>query len=132
MSDTIYRAGVIGLGIMGNIADGLGGRHPRWYAPCCHSDVYAFHARTELVAGSTRDAGRQQLFREKHGNKPVYADYRQMLEHEELDIVSIATPATCHAEMVVACAEDGVRGIYCEKAMATSLDECDRMIAACR
>ena len=116
---------------MGNIADGLGGRHPVLFRPCCHADAYEFNTRTELVAGSTRDPQRQKLFREARGGKPVYSDYRQMLEQEQLDIVSIATPATCHAEMVIAVAQAGVKGIYCEKAMATSLAECDKMIEAC-
>ena len=116
---------------MGNIADGLGGRHPEMYQPCCHADVYDFHSRTELVAGSTRAPERQALFREKRVGKPVYSDYREMLEEEKPDIVSIATPATSHAEITIEVAKFGVKGIYCEKAMATSLAECDRMIEIC-
>lgn len=131
MTDTIYRAGVIGLGVMGNIADGQGGRHPSWYPPCCHSDAYVSHPQTTLVAGSTRAPKRQQLFKKKHGDLPVYADYREMLEKEDLDIVSIATPATCHAQMVIDAAQARVKAIYCEKAMATSLAECDAMIGEC-
>ena len=131
VSEKTYRAGVIGLGVMGSIADGMGGRHPEWFRPCCHAETYLFHAGTELVAGSTRDLGRQRLFREKYGNLPVYEDYREMLTQEDLDIVSIATPAVCHSEMVLAAVDSGVRGIYCEKAMAVSIAECDVMNAAC-
>lgn len=127
----MYKAAVIGLGVMGNIADGLGGRHPAWFQPCSHADAYEFHPQTELVAGSTRDRGRQDLFREKHGNKAVYVDYREMLEKEGIDILSIATPATCHAEMTITAAQAGVKAIFCEKAMAASLTECDAMIEAC-
>lgn len=130
-SGAVYRTAVIGLGVMGNIADGLGGRHPSWYRPCCHADAYEYHPRTELVAGATRDPKRQALFREKHGGRPVYSEYRRMLLEEKIDILSIATPATCHAEMVIAAAQAGVRAIYCEKAMAVSLAECDAMIQAC-
>jgi predicted dehydrogenase len=128
---TVYRTGVIGLGVMGNIADGLGGRHPEWFKPCCHADLYDSHERTELVAGATRDSKRQALFRDKYGDKGVYANYLDMLESEELDIVSISTPATCHCEMVIAAVKAGVKAIYCEKAMAASLAECDRMISIC-
>lgn len=127
----IYRSAVIGLGVMGNIADGLTGRHPEWYRPCCHADAYEYHPQTEMVAGSTRSQEKQALFREKRGDKPVYSDYHEMLAKEKIDIVSIATPATCHAEMTIAAARAGVKGIYCEKAMATSLAECDVMIEAC-
>ena len=130
MGNRMYRGAVIGLGVMGQIADGLGGKHPMWYPPCCHVDAYDMHAQTELVAGATRDSGRQTRFREAR-NKPVYADYRDMLTQEQPDIVSIATPATVHAEMVIAAAEAGVKAIWCEKAMAVSLHECDQMIEAC-
>ncbi|MBB73990.1 MAG: hypothetical protein CMJ75_05685 [Planctomycetaceae bacterium] len=127
----IYKAAVVGLGIMGNVADGLGGRHPMIYSPCCHADVYEVHPRTELVAGSTRSAEKQALFQQKRGDKPVYSDYREMLKEEKPDIVSIATPATNHAEIAIEVAKFGVKGIYCEKAMAVSLAECDRMIEIC-
>lgn len=130
MSIQTYRGAVIGLGVMGQIADGLGGKHISLYPPCCHADAYDMHAQTELVAGATRDAGRQARFREAR-NKPVYADYREMLAQELPDIVSIATPATVHAEMVIAAAEVGVKAIWCEKAMAASLQECEEMMAAC-
>ena len=128
----IYTATVIGLGIMGNVADGLGGRHPSIYKPCCHADAYEFHPRTELVAGSSRSDKNRSLFQKKRGDKPVYDDYREMLEEEKPDIVSIATPATSHAEITIEAAKLGVKGIYCEKAMAVSLLECEQMIQACK
>ena len=130
-SNSTYKAAVIGLGVMGNVADGLGGRHPEMYTPCCHASVYESHPRTELVAGSTRAPERQALFREKRVGKKVYSDYLKMLAEEKPDIVSIATPATSHAEITIQAAKSGVKGIYCEKAMAVSLDECDRMIEIC-
>ena len=43
-----------------------------------------------------------------------HRDYREMLEAEQPDIVSIATPATVHAEMVVAAAAAGAKSIWCE------------------
>lgn len=55
-----------------------------------------------------------------------------MLKHERLDIVSIATHAHLHAEYTIAAAQAGVKGVLCEKAIATSLQECDAMIEACR
>ena len=66
-----YRAAVIGLGVMGSIADALGGHHPSWFRPCSHADAYVYHPRTELAAGSTRDPGRQRTFRETFGDLPI-------------------------------------------------------------
>ena len=54
-----------------------------------------------------------------------------MLSSEDLDIVTVATPEHLHAEPTVLAAESGVRAIFCEKPLATSVEDADRMIAAC-
>lgn len=54
-----------------------------------------------------------------------------MLDRERLDIVSVATYAPVHAEMTLACAERGVRAVYCEKPMATRLADAERMASTC-
>ena len=113
-----YKAAVIGLGIMGCVADGLGGRHPAWYPPCCHADAYQFHPKVQLVAGCSRSVDKREYFKEKYSGVAVYKNFRELLEKEEIDIISISTPATCHAEMVIESAKASVKGIYCEKAMA--------------
>ncbi len=130
MAEGCYRSAVVGLGVMGHIADGLGGRHPLWFRPCCHADAYEDHPKTELVAGATRNQDRQEKFRSER-NLPVFADYHEMLAQVRPDFVSVATPATVHADVVLASAEEGVKGIWCEKAMGVSLAECDQMIEAC-
>lgn len=60
----------------------------------------------------------------------TYADYREMLAKESLDILSVVTSDHRHADIVVEAAEAGVRGIFCEKPIATSLEDADRMIEA--
>ena len=61
----------------------------------------------------------------------LYTDYREMLQKEDLDILTVATPDTSHATMTIDGAQAGVKGIFCEKPMATSLEDADSMIAAC-
>jgi predicted dehydrogenase len=56
----------------------------------------------------------------------------RMLAELRPDAVVVSTTAPSHCEFVCAAAAAGVRFILCEKPMATSLEECDRMIAACR
>lgn len=55
-----------------------------------------------------------------------------MLRKEKLDIVSVCTWPPFHCEMTERAAEERVKGIICEKPMAMSLAEADRMITACR
>lgn len=61
-----------------------------------------------------------------------YLDYRQMLEREHPDIVSVCSWHGQHAEMTVAAAARKPKLILSEKPMATSLGEADEMITACR
>jgi len=61
----------------------------------------------------------------------TYADWREMLDKEALDIVSVATYSPVHAEITVECAERGIRAIYCEKPIATRLPDAEKMLAAC-
>ena len=59
-----------------------------------------------------------------------YTDYREMLEKEQPDIVSVATQPEHRAEVVIYAAEHGVKAIYAEKAMAASMEEAAAMVAA--
>ena len=53
-----------------------------------------------------------------------------MLGAENLDIVTVATSDHRHADLVVDAANAGVKGIFCEKPMATSVEDADRMLEA--
>jgi predicted dehydrogenase len=53
-----------------------------------------------------------------------------MLETERPDVVGVATPDHLHEGPVLAAIANGAKGILCEKPLATSLDEADRMVAA--
>lgn len=131
--NTTYRAGIIGLGFIGGGDQVSGDRLGQQVTNLDgnHREALSKHPRIQLVAGSSRDSGRRERFAERT-NARTYPDWRQMLATEKLDIVSVASFASSHAELVVACAERGVRAIFCEKPIATTLADAERMIAACR
>jgi predicted dehydrogenase len=60
-----------------------------------------------------------------------YTDWREMLDQESLDVLSVVTNGPTHAPITLAAAERGVRRILCEKPMATSVADARRMIQAC-
>ncbi|MBA2400271.1 MAG: Gfo/Idh/MocA family oxidoreductase [Bradyrhizobium sp.] len=62
----------------------------------------------------------------------AFDDAGRMLQAVRPDAMVISTTAPSHCEFVCSAASAGVRYILCEKPMASSLEECDRMIAACR
>jgi predicted dehydrogenase len=58
-----------------------------------------------------------------------YDQYETCLDY--VDAVVIALPNSMHAEYTIRAAERGVH-VLCEKPMAVSVDECQKMIDACR
>jgi predicted dehydrogenase len=66
------------------------------------------------------------------GTRVAYADYREMLTRERPDLVAVCPRhVDQHAEMVIAAAESGARGIYCEKPFTRTPAEGDRVLAVC-
>lgn len=133
MPEQSYRAAIIGLGYIGG-ADQVSGDALGQFVKDLdgtHLEALSKHPRIALVAGSSRDEGRRQRFASRTTAR-TYADWREMLAGEELDIVSVATYAPQHAEISIACAERGVRAIYCEKPIATRLPDAERMVQACQ
>jgi predicted dehydrogenase len=134
MASNIYRAAVIGCGAIGSsIEDDTINASYRTLLPFGHAPVYHALPRTELVAGADPGEERRRLFSERWSLDPthVYADYREMLERERIDIVSVATPTPYHVEIALAAVEAGVKAIYAEKPIASSLADAERLIAAC-
>ena len=70
-------------------------------------------------------------FAREFGASKTYQDWRELVADPDVDAVYVATPVDLHAEQSIAAAEAG-KHVVCEKPMALSIADCDRMIAACR
>ncbi|MFZ1753460.1 MAG: Gfo/Idh/MocA family oxidoreductase [Caldilineaceae bacterium] len=99
-----------------------------------HNFASAFAAvpETEIVAVYDRGAETRADFVRCWGEMPAYDDYTRMLQEVQPDLLCIATRQTLHAEQIEQAAAAGVRGILCDKPLATSLLETDRIVSACR
>ncbi|MEA3408026.1 MAG: Gfo/Idh/MocA family oxidoreductase [Chloroflexota bacterium] len=98
-----------------------------------HAHVRGYEASpdAELVALADIKKENAEAFQKEHGGERIYTDYHEMLEEEALDIVSICTWPHLHAEMVIACAEAGVKAVHCEKPMAPTYGEAVEMARVC-
>ena len=123
-----YRVGIIGLGRVAWLIE----RDPLRAKPCSHVGAWLARDDVALVAACDVDAERLAQFGNAFSVNALYTDYRAMLANESLDFVSICAYATERCLMVIAAAESGVKGIWCEKAAATSLQEMDQMAQALR
>ena len=122
---TVFRVAIIGTGRVGyqfSFGD----------LPDNHAEAVALDTRCELVAGVNRGRDKLDAFGQRFGVAALFSDYREMLAEVQPDLVIVATHPELHCEMVETCAQAAAtRAIICEKPMALSLSECDRMIAAC-
>jgi predicted dehydrogenase len=127
---------IIGTGRMGGLIEDEvpAGSFSKPYG---HFSAYAAIPETEVVAVANRGPERLERFVRRFGGQEgkgfrTYLDYREMIERERPDVVSVTTPSFARAEPIVFCAEHGVQGIYAEKGLCASLAEADRVGAALR
>ena len=100
-----------------------------------HADAIADIEYAELVAGCDLSTVQLEEFTDKYEarwpNLQTYSDLGEMLTTADLDVVTVATGDNAHANLVVDSAHSGIKGIFCEKPLATNLADADRMIDAC-
>ena len=114
MNGNKVRLGVVGAGIWGTM----------------HARAYSQHPSAELVAVCDLDGERARELAAAHGVERSFTNFEEMLDLD-LDGVSVATPDACHAEIACKAAERG-RHVLVEKPLATTLEECENMIAAAK
>ena len=92
-----YRVAIIGTGRMGGlIEDEIPLGDPN--LPYGHFSAYEYIEETEVVAVANRGAERLQRFSERFGITNTYLDYREMIDKEQPDIVSVTAPSFARAE----------------------------------
>lgn len=86
---------------------------------------------SELAAISRARPELAEPFAAEFGVRRWHPRWQELVADREIDAVYIATPVHLHAEQAIAAADAG-KHVLCEKPMAMSVAECDRIIAACR
>lgn len=99
-----------------------------------HVGGYKSLPNCQVVALCDLERDRADEFNEKHlgGAAAVYTDYPTMLTHANLDMVSVCVWPDVHAPIVIDVAKAGVKVIHCEKPMAATWGESQRMEQVCR
>ena len=85
----------------------------------------------EVAAICDRDEARLEEVAGKFGIARAYADFEEMLVREEVDAVFVLTEEHNHAGPAIAALEAG-RHVFCEKPIASTLEDADRMVEAAR
>ncbi|MDH3585162.1 MAG: Gfo/Idh/MocA family oxidoreductase [Phycisphaerae bacterium] len=107
-----YRVGIIGYGAIGYL-------HARAIADLDNAHLVAAFGMGEKAREScTGEFG-----------AAFYEDYEQLLEKEDLDVVTVATPSGAHLETALAAIGRG-RHVLCEKPLEIRTERIDQLIAA--
>ncbi|TPW28367.1 Gfo/Idh/MocA family protein [Pararhizobium mangrovi] len=93
-----------------------------------HAAAWSVREGIEIAAVCDLDPDRRRSLSQAYG-AAQYEAYADAVRHEGVDVVSVCTPAKFHCEVAIHAASAG-RHVLCEKPMALSLEEADRMIAA--
>ncbi len=114
MSSETLKYAVIGCGSVGPV----------------HADAVARLQNADLVAVCDLLPERAERAADQFDTEP-YTNFERMLEAAKPDVVSICTPHHNHAALTVTCLEAGVH-VLCEKPLALSREQMDRMTEAAR
>jgi len=87
-------------------------------------------ANSSLAGVLSRDSARAVEFAGRHGAQSAYDDYQLLLADPQVDAVYIATPNSLHAEQAIAAARAG-KHVLCDKPLATSVADAERVVAEC-
>lgn len=120
-----YRAALVGCSRMGAFIDNEVRGASRLRTPYSHAAGYEACSRTELFALADLRTEVLERAGTRYGvpQRRWYTDYKEMIDAEQPDILSVATQPEQRAEIVIYAAERGVKAIYAEKAMAASLSD---------
>lgn len=87
-------------------------------------------SNAEVVAIASRDVARARAAADTLGIPLAYGDYDQLLTSGEVDAVYIPLPNDMHAEWTIRAAQTGTH-VLCEKPLAMSAAQAQRMVDAC-
>lgn len=131
----MYRAAIVGLNFIAadphveDLGPPWGPRHAM-----SHAAAYAEQPHVEVVAVCDLRRDLLEEFAARWSSRwpglRTYTSVEEMLAREQLDLISVCVPDHLHAQVVIPAAQAGVRGILCEKPLATTLKDADAMIEA--
>jgi predicted dehydrogenase len=85
----------------------------------------------KVVAVASRHRERAAAVAHEFGIEHVAADWQELVEHKDVDLVSIVTPPATHMEITLAALEQR-KAVLCEKPMALNAAEARRMVEKAR
>src|SRR5215216_4589834 len=83
----------------------------------------------KVICGRDEEAVKSAA--QHYGWQEHSTSWQQVVEREDIDVIDICTPGDSHMPIAVAAAEAG-KAVFCEKPLANTLAEAERMLEAVR
>ncbi|QHF23096.1 Gfo/Idh/MocA family oxidoreductase [Rathayibacter sp. VKM Ac-2804] len=119
-NDRALRVAMVGTAFMGRTHSHAWRTAPRFFP---------LPLRPELAVLVGTDPQRTAERAETLGWGESSTDWRAVIARDDIDLVDVCTPGDTHAEIAIAALEAG-KHVLCEKPLANSVEEAERMVAA--
>ena len=124
----MYKAAIIGCGRIGCSFDD----DPKRKVVFTHAGAYSRVPKVKLAALVDIDEAKLNKYGQKFNVPHLYTDYRKMLQAECPDVVSICTLSDSHLEIAKECVRAGVKAIFCEKPIASNMEDAKELVEICQ
>jgi len=114
------RVGMVGYAFMGAAHSHAWRTAPRFFD---------LPYQPQLTAVAGRNASGVRAAADKLAWESIETDWRRLIERDDIDLIDICTPGNTHAEIAIAALEAG-KHVLCEKPLANSVEEAERMTVA--
>ena len=123
--DSYRDAGKLGIALLG-----LGNYSNGQLAPALQQTEHCYLAGIVTGTPSKIDTWKNK-YNIPDKNIYNYQNFDSIKDNSDIDIIYVVLPNSMHAEYVIRAAEAG-KHVICEKPMAITVEDCDKMIAACK
>ena len=120
MAQERLRIAMVGHGFMGAAHSQAWRTAPRFFD---------LGVEPEMAVIVGRDPERTEAARVQYGWQSASTDWRAVVADPDIDVVDIVSPGSSHVEIAIAALEAG-KHVLCEKPLANTIDEAERMTAA--
>jgi predicted dehydrogenase len=117
---TTVNVALIGYAFMGKAHSNAYRQVSRFFSP-------RLQPRMRVICGRTKR--NVEAAAAEFGWEESATDWRSVIARKDIDVVDISTPGDSHAEIAIAAARAG-KVVFCEKPLANSVAEANRMLAA--
>lgn len=117
-------------GKLGIALVGLGSYSTYQLAPALKETQYCYLAGIVTGTPAKEDQWAKQ-YNIPQSNIYNYKNFDNIAQNKDIDIIYVVLPNSMHAEFTIRGAQAG-KHVICEKPMATSVDDCQKMIDACK